>query len=216
MSLTDNCDADPAVSFVMSGSTNAGGLGTGGNTPMNLGVTQIVLTAKDACGNTSTCVYKVTVQDATPPTLLCPPDVSLTGSLSAGGAIAAWPPVIAIEDCDWASLVSDHASGDFFPCGVSLVRYIAMDQSGNTSICNFTVTVNCVDVCACGQFSNLTFSQHNSAPLPFKCGDFLSVTCPVIGSTLTLSGNFSCVGDTTCQPQNFQFVNSDGTPIGSG
>jgi len=38
--------------------------------------------------------------------------------------------------------MSSHASGDFFPVGLTTVTYTAIDDAGNIAQCVFTVVVN--------------------------------------------------------------------------
>ncbi len=214
---SDNCDKSPTISFEMSGATTTSGVGNGSGVPCNVGLTTITCTATDDCGQTGTCVFQVRVIDNQPPVLNCPPSMTVVGSITDGGTVVNWPVPVPTDNCPGVSLVqvAGLPSGSFFPCGTTTVVYVATDASFNTRTCSFTVTVTCPP-CACGTFTNLTFSQNGSTPLDFKCGDFLPVSCPVIGSPLTLTGNFNCINDATCTPSNFQLVNSDGTPIGMG
>lgn len=214
---SDNCDQSLTISFSMSGATTATGVGNGSGVPCNVGLTTVTCTATDDCGQTGTCVFNVRVIDNQPPVLNCPPNMTVVGSITDGGTVVDWSIPVPTDNCPGVSLVqvAGLPSGSFFPCGTTTIVYQARDESGNAKTCNFTVTVDCPP-CACGTFTNMTFSQNGSTPLSFKCGAFLPVSCPVIGSQLTLTGNFNCVNDTTCTPSNFQLVNSDGTPIGTG
>jgi predicted secreted protein len=71
----------------------------------------------------------------------CPSDISLNVSAGTCGAIATWTAPTATDNCTAATLTSDHASGDVFNTGTTLVTYTAIDVAGNTSTCSFTITV---------------------------------------------------------------------------
>jgi len=217
-SATDNCDTSPALSFVMSGATTASGLGNGSGMACNVGLTTVVCTASDECGLTSTCSFNVRVIDAQPPIVNCPPSVTVQGSIITGGAVVTWPAIVPTDNCPGVTLVqvAGLPSGSVFPCGgTTTVVFLARDLSGNQSTCSFSVTVNCPP-CECGSFTNMTFSQQGGPPMSVQCGDFIPIACPVIGSTLTLTGTFACAPGGDCTPSNIQLVNSDGTPIGTG
>ena len=80
-----------------------------------------------------------TVDRDAPAISACPSDVTVTTGTCA--AAANWTAPTATDNCSTATLTSDHASGDVFTTGNTVVTYTATDVAGNTSTCSFTVTV---------------------------------------------------------------------------
>jgi len=98
----------------------------------------------NAHGATTSSVCVLEVLDSAPPLITrCPSDLTVhvqTGSL---GATASWPLSEATDACSGSVPVDcQPASGSWFPLGVTTVNCVASDPKGNTSSCNFTVTVS--------------------------------------------------------------------------
>ncbi len=122
-----------------------------GTLPCN-GIIKRTWTARDFCGNTATCVQTITVNDITPPNIVCPQ--SYTVNTNAGvcyytGALTA---TTATDNCDpnptiTCSLLTPTSSilitpQTQFPKGINNISCIARDNCGNTSTaCTFTLTV---------------------------------------------------------------------------
>ncbi|HZS07224.1 MAG TPA: immunoglobulin-like domain-containing protein [Blastocatellia bacterium] len=131
-SALDACAGSVAVTA--SGSVNV-------NSP---GTYTITYTASDPAGNAATPVTRtVTVVDHTPPTISCPANVVVTLPLNstATSMAVSYPAVTATDTCSGATVTSTPASGSVFPVGTTTVTATATDTSGNTSTCQFTVTV---------------------------------------------------------------------------
>src|SRR5439155_24911936 len=96
-------------------------------------------TASNVCG-TSTCPFTVTVEDAEPPTISCPANITFDAAPNACTSNVVFN-VTATDNCGSASVLSSPASGFAFPVGVTTVTSTATDSAGNTSTCSFTVTV---------------------------------------------------------------------------
>lgn len=170
---TDNCATSPTVSY-----TNV----TSGSLPCN-GTIQRTWTARDACGNTSTCLQLITVRDSVKPTITCPANVTVTGSLpSCRVAVSAIKWLTATDNCGSTPSVNyaisgattvasgvNDASGQLFNGGTSTVTYTALDNCSNTQTCSFTVTVRC-----------------DSASTACPCPNMM-----VAGPNLVVNGNFS-------------------------
>lgn len=106
----------------------------------SFGTTLVTYTAKDPSGNTSTCLFNVTVRDTTPPVLSnCPADITLEAT-STCEAIATWTAPTATDNCS-AAITSTHNPGSTFPIGTTAVTYTAADPSGNKSTCSFNIIV---------------------------------------------------------------------------
>ncbi len=134
---TDNCDGNVAVIF--NGETTL----PGGNTIVRLWSTF------DAAGNGSNVSQTLNIVDTTPPSLSCPPDITLNANISLQGTCGTTAPLgatTAIDNCDTdVQTTSTHNSGDFFPLGVTTVTSFAIDDDGNLDSCKFTVTIIDVD-----------------------------------------------------------------------
>jgi hypothetical protein len=78
--------------------------------------------------------------DETAPVITCAQDTTITCADSAGVVVAF--EVTAVDDCDPAPILTcEPPSGSVFPPGATDVTCTAVDSSGNTSTCTFTVNV---------------------------------------------------------------------------
>ena len=78
-----------------------------------------------------------------PPVIVCPGDIIANNEAGTCGAIANYS-ALAIDTEDGiitGDIVSTHPSGSTFPVGVTNVTLSVTDSDGNTSSCNFNVTV---------------------------------------------------------------------------
>src|SRR5262249_4245994 len=125
----DVCDAAPIVTC-----SHTSGL------VFPLGQTVVQCSATDASGNSSSASFTVTVRDTTPPTLSVPASVVVEQATAAGTSVAFL--VSATRLCGAnPSVTATPASGSVFPLGVTAVRCVATDASGNASVATFSVTV---------------------------------------------------------------------------
>lgn len=129
---TDNCPGDVRVtSSVQSGAT------------FQKGTTPVTVTATDAAGNQTICMFNVTVVDKEAPAIICPPDVTQVADSGQCSAAVNFDLLkIAANNCrDGITTSFSHASGSTFPIGTTTVTATATDESGNSASCSFTVTV---------------------------------------------------------------------------
>ena len=116
---------------------------SGTHAPGNIfpfGSTEVIYTAVDIYGNTSTCSFMVVVDDPFNPTITgCPSGMSANANSSCE-AVVSWTAPSASDNCS-VTLSSSHNPGSTFPFGTTPVTYTATDQKGNTSTCTFNVTV---------------------------------------------------------------------------
>jgi MYXO-CTERM domain-containing protein len=106
-----------------------------------MGTNTVTASASDAAGNSTTCTFKVTVRDSTPPVLLCPANVTAEATSPSGATVTY--PLATVSDAVTASptVAYSKASGTAFPLGGTAVKVTAVDNSGNSSTCSFAVTV---------------------------------------------------------------------------
>jgi gliding motility-associated-like protein/uncharacterized repeat protein (TIGR01451 family) len=133
--IADNCDKDPTLvytdSFVM-------------DTCENSGLITRVWTASDLCGNTTTRIQTITINDDTPPFFTIPnlPDIKEKDLL-------AFPYPLAFDDCD------DDVDVTFFDSGVTgncdigrqyIRTWVATDNCGNSTTTTQTVLLEGMNV----------------------------------------------------------------------
>ncbi|MEM7105384.1 MAG: HYR domain-containing protein [Bacteroidota bacterium] len=153
---TISCPADIAVDCGQSTDPVNTGQPTGidncGNTSFNFsdtsssacGQTQTITrtwTVMDECGNTSSsCEQVITIEDTTPPTLSCAPDITITCGDSTDPAFTGSPSVS--DDCGNTSV---SFSDSVFPiCGGSEVitrTWTVTDDCGNNATCEQLISV---------------------------------------------------------------------------
>ncbi len=107
-----------------------------------IGETEVIYIASDADGEVGRCSFVVNVIDETAPVISqCPANITLFKNPDCD-AVAEWQPPSVSDNCDLEIVLeASHESGTTFPVGVTEVSYIATDNFGLTSTCNFTVTV---------------------------------------------------------------------------
>jgi hypothetical protein len=104
-----------------------------------LGASNVVCTATNSVGQSSSCTFTVTVVDTTPPQVFCNTNRTLAAT-SAAGAVATY--ISSASDvCGIASFNCSPPSGLTFPVGVTEVLCRARDSVGNSNGCIFTITV---------------------------------------------------------------------------
>jgi large repetitive protein len=162
----DNC---PGVNTALTE-----GLASGSLFPV--GTTLVEYTVTDASGNTSTCFFTVEVIDDVAPIITCPSNIVTPPNTPDCQAVVNYPAPGAIDNCGLASvdLIAGLPSGSLFPTGTTTIVYEAMDLSGNTATCSFTITVEGTNepsvICPNGIVVPNT---------PDSCGAFVSYPVPV-------------------------------------
>lgn len=133
--VTDNCMVD-SVWFEINGQVNINpGLFPVGETTVNY-------FAVDIYGNVSAHTFNITVVDTISPTITnCPNNITVVSALDDCGAQVAWKDVTVSDNCQVSSIVSTYNSGDYFGVGTWPVSITATDASGNTTTCEFTISV---------------------------------------------------------------------------
>ncbi len=176
-SATDNCDTSiTPVCMPASGST------------FPIGTTTVTCTATDAAGNSAQCSFTVTVTDDSEPTLNCPAPITVNnaaGQCSVEVDFAA----TASDNCDTSiTPVCTPASGSTFSVGTTTVTCEATDAAGNSSQCNFTVTVTDRD------------APEINCPAPITQGNDKGQCSAVVNFTATASDNCDPSVTPACTP----------------
>jgi hypothetical protein len=131
----DGCDPNPTVTYTDSVS---------GGCPNPKVITR-TWRATDACGQSSTCVQTITVDDTTPPELECPPDLTIGCSESTGTPRTGQ--ATATDNCDNTVTITftDTRSGT---CPATITRtWSAADDCQNSITCNQTITIRDDGLC---------------------------------------------------------------------
>ena len=170
-------------------------------TPVN-----VTLTVTDLSGNTSTCTSQVTVVDPLDPILNCPNDVTV--NTDQGVCYASLDMTsTATDNCPLVNVMHTLSGAMFgtnpvnnYPPGTTTILALATDASGNTSICQYTVTVEDNEdpeaICPPNQSATIPVCEGevvvNFPPAQFddNCGIF-ETTCT------NLSGDSFPCGNTT-------------------
>ncbi len=127
---TDNCSVPTLVSSHDPGDT------------FPVGTTTVTYTAADNAGNISTCVFNVVVTDDSAPVIsgCIDGDIVITANSSCE-ATAWWTEPTADDNCSVQTFSSTHEPGNTFSIGTTVVKYTAIDPSGNIAECTFNVIV---------------------------------------------------------------------------
>ncbi len=109
--------------------------------PYPLGSTLVTLTVEDDYAATTQCQATVTVEDTTPPEIICSDDIHLNIAPVYQGWVVAFD-VFATDNCPGdVTITTSQESGTFFPNGTTEVFCTATDAAGNVSECSFLVTI---------------------------------------------------------------------------
>ncbi len=217
---TDNCDTTPTVTF-----TNSI---IAGSCPQERTIAR-TWRATDDCGNSSTCVQIIIVDDSTPPVIICPPNVTIQCNVSTSPSNTG--SATATDNCDLSvtpAVLSNSTVTGSCPQQLTITRtWRATDDCGNSSTCVQIITVidNVPPVISCPP--NITIQCTASTLLPASgnatavdnCDAFLTFTfndvtvgglCPQERTiTRTWRATDDCGNSSTC---NQIIVVDDSTP----
>ncbi|HEY3387362.1 MAG TPA: T9SS type A sorting domain-containing protein, partial [Saprospiraceae bacterium] len=132
VSTTDNCSGNVIITVAPDKVTSL-------LCPDNYVITR-VYTATDLCGNTATCAQTIYVQDNTPPTIICPEDITVSCNEIPEPSIGS---VFVTDDCTGPVTIL-HVSDDTIgvPCSFTIERtYSATDACGNVNTCLQVISV---------------------------------------------------------------------------
>ena len=151
---TDNCTATPTITFDGETVMNS--------TSMDSYSLQRKWTAVDNCGNMTTAIQMLIVQDTVKPSIQCPANIVKKANAADCAAIIMFNAPGTSDNCSSSLTISTTAnSGQSFPIGVTNVTMTATDNSGNMAVCSFKVTV-----------------QDTTKPVLVNCPPNLTFTTP--------------------------------------
>ena len=171
----DNCDKNPIITY--QDVINAG------SCPGNFTIYR-TWSVVDKCGNSTTSLQKIFVQDVDPPVVSCMISGNQTKDTNSGNMYLhsnnSWN-ATATDGCSSFTLTASLGgattasalltlNGVSFNIGVTTVTWTALDACGNMSSCSFTVTVNA------GADLSITIS---ALPKPVTLGQNLTYTISV-------------------------------------
>jgi len=104
------------------------------------GALTLTVEVTDSTGCAGSCSKTAMIQDAQPPVIGCPANITVDAAPGACTSNVTFN-VTVTDNCAAPEVVSVPASGFAFPVGVTTVTNTAQDSSGNRSQCTFTVTV---------------------------------------------------------------------------
>ncbi len=109
----------------------------------DVGDNMVVLTVTSTGGTSDTCSAVVTVEDVSPPTIVCPADTELPCN-SDVSILAVFGEASAVDNCDDSVTIEEEVTSDINTCSVgTIVRlFTATDDFGNESTCEQTITIN--------------------------------------------------------------------------
>jgi gliding motility-associated-like protein len=157
--IDDNCTVvDQLWSFVGSTTNNSllNGIYDASGELFNLDTTLVTYFIADNSGNTASCSFEVIVQDTVAPVLTCPADTLVGTDPGLCAAVVNGLELFVFENCSFSTqtwviggaTVDTSATsgindviGVLFNTGVSIVTYTVIDTVGNTSTCQFEVSI---------------------------------------------------------------------------
>ena len=105
------------------------------------GSTNVTCTAVDACGNTSSCSFTVTLESPLP-TITCPGNITTNTTTTSCSQVVKWA-VTGSSACGASVTTScTPTNGSTFAKGTTPVTCTAIETGHGTNNCSFTVTVN--------------------------------------------------------------------------
>jgi len=153
---TVNCPSDitvcpNAAPFALSGATPVGGAYTGPGVSNGIfnpasagtGAHSIQYTYTTAAGCTGSCTFTITVQDITPPMIVCPGNTTVAAGPACTTNLANYMGAAnASDNCGTPVKTQSPAANTSLNLGAHVLTLTATDQVNLTKTCSFTVTVS--------------------------------------------------------------------------
>lgn len=158
-------------------------------------------TATDDCGNTATCTRVVVVEDNSPPTIVCPPGVTINcGDNSLPSATGS---ATATDNCDPSVSISysDEITNGPCPQSSTISRsWQGIDDCGNAKICVQLITIQDITppVITCPASMTINCGENT---LPANTGSATATDNCDLNASITFSDSISL---TTCPQTIFR------------
>ena len=108
--------------------------------------TSIVIEVSDACENTTTCTFQLTLNDEVAPTVECPPTQTGVPNGNCEFILDDYTGLALVSDnCDSNPALTQTPTPGTILLGTTLVTILATDASGNQHSCAFEVTVSSLE-----------------------------------------------------------------------
>ena len=154
-------------------------------------------TATDECGNSASCVQKITVRDTTAPTITCPPDLAL--ECPANASTNATGVATAQDACGQVTVrYSDAVTTNCGGTKVIARTWLATDECGNSTNCVQTITV-----------------RDTTKPALFRPADVV-LECPATDTSTNVTGTATATdncGQVTVSYTDSVTTNCGGTKV---
>ena len=132
--VVDNCESESATSLI--GSHSSGSIFTVGQNVI------VTYTAMDAAGNDAICFFSIDVIDDESPIFSgCLEDISQSADAEVCSTTVTWQAPTATDNCGNIDMMTTHSPDSVFPIGTTNVIYTATDDTGNESLCNFSIII---------------------------------------------------------------------------
>jgi uncharacterized repeat protein (TIGR01451 family) len=160
VTASDNCGGNPVIEHVLDAVSDSSCL--------NRYTLTRTYRATDACGNSATCNQVFTVYDDTPPTIICPDDVTVTCESDVPAPVTSG--ITASDNCPGTvivGLLGDVTINEICENRYTINRtYQAVDVCGNTATCVQVITVfdDVPPVITCP--TNITVECSSDVPPP--------------------------------------------------
>jgi hypothetical protein len=199
----DNCTASGSIVIT---TTKASG------TTFPIGITAVTYTATDAKNNANQCQFKVNVVktagtnncvgDVTGPVLTnCPTNFAVTTNSSS--VKVTWTPPTVADACGPISVSSSIVPGSELKLGRDTVIYTAKDGNGNTSSCQFIVSIFKNDLCITDNIKPVFSGCPSNIYLPTDVnlnGALAFWTAPAVADNCALANLTSTAQNATVFP----------------
>jgi hypothetical protein len=191
-SVSDNCNPNPTVPQSPAANTVLNG---------HNDVETLTLTANDGNGNLAACTFTVTLKDISPPTVICPANMTVAADATCSGLVGSHGPVSLSDNCASNPTVTQSPASNTVLSGhndAETITLTANDGNGNTANCTFTVTLKDVTKPNISCPANMTLSADANCNSPLgnygpvavsdNCSANPTVTQSPVSSTV-LSGH---------------------------
>jgi large repetitive protein len=152
------------------------------------GTSTVCYSATDACGQTASCCYTVTVVPGgtnTTASINCPANITMVAPMGATGMVVNYAQPSANTTCTMTGTlnvvqISGLPSGANFPVGTTQVCYQVTDACGGVASCCFTVTITG------GVPPNSVFTLMAPPAQTISCGASINWAAPATSTTCTI------------------------------